>query len=420
MNQFSKDFYTYHNNELYCEEVRLSDIAEKYGTPVYVYSKKSMLKRLKAFREAFKDLNHKVFYAVKSNSNINIIRLFHEEGCGFDVNSLGEMTRALKAGVPAKDMIMSGVAKSDTDILEALKAGVAILKAESKQEIEVINDFAGELRMVQEVALRVNPDIIVPTHPHISTAASGNKFGIDAQAALQIYNDAHLFENIKFTGIDVHLGSHIFDTLPYVTVIRKLRDYIEQIEKGGVFIKHIDLGGGYGVSYTGGDDFPFEQLSSELKTLFPENERTIFFEPGRYLTANSGVLLCKVLFTKRNGPKDIVLIDGSMSELIRPALYGAHHEIFNNTVSPDEEKMVYDIAGPVCESTDYLAKDRKLWPVERGDYLSIMSAGSYGYVMSSNYNTRPKPYEILVNGSTFSVIKQRETYETLLSGEYTV
>lgn len=417
MNQFSNDFHTYHNNELYCEEVRLSDIAEKYGTPVYVYSKKSMLKRLNTFREAFRELEHRIFYAVKSNSNINIIRLFQAGGLGFDVNSYGEMSRALKAGVSPKDMIMSGVAKSDTDIKEALKAGVAILKAESKEEVELINQYAGELRMVQEIALRVNPDIIVPTHPHISTAASGNKFGIDAEAALQIYNDAHLYENLRFTGIDVHLGSHIFDTLPYVTVVRKLRDYIEQIEKGGIFIKHIDLGGGYGVSYTGGDDFPFEQLCSELKNLFPGKERTIYFEPGRYLTANAGVLLCRVLFTKRNGPKDIVLIDGSMSELMRPALYGAYHEIFNNVISPGEEMMVYDIAGPVCESSDYLAKERKLYPVKRGDYLSIMSTGSYGYVMASNYNTRPRPYEILVDGDKYTVIKEKETYETLMSGE---
>ncbi|MCA0389584.1 MAG: diaminopimelate decarboxylase [Bacteroidetes bacterium] len=417
MQHFEDNFWHYQNNKLFCENIPVEEIISAEDTPAYIYSKASLVKRCREFDAAFKNVPHKVFYAVKSNSNINVIRIIYNEGFGLDVNSGGEFYRALKAGAHPSRMIMTGVGKTLEEIRLAVESEVLMIKAESKLEVEMINEIAGELGKKASVALRVNPDIVVQTHPNISTAKSGVKFGIDPGPAMDIFLNHKNYQNIEFTGIDVHLGSQILSFDPYFETLKKLRLFMSKLEDRGLKLKHLDLGGGFGSPYHGGDIFHIKEFGEQVAPILNDFNCEIFFEPGRFITSNCGALISKVLYTKESGNKNILLLDTSMTEIIRPILYQSYHEILPVELINSRERITYDVVGPVCESSDYLAKGRELQKGEPGDLVAIMSAGAYASVMSSNYNVRRKPPEIIVDGSAWHIARSRETYDHLIYDE---
>jgi len=417
MQYFDSDYFTYHNNELFCEGVSISKIAKKIGTPVYIYSKKFFSDRLKEFDDAFSDLNHKIFFAAKSNFNINVIKTFLDLGSGVDVNSQGELLRAIKAGAKSKNMILSGVGKTDEEIKLAIDKNLLMIKAESIEEIYLINEIAKRLKKIAPVAIRVNPDVDANTHPYISTGLSKNKFGIDSKRALKIYKKWREFKNIKFIGVDMHIGSQITEIGPHVEAMDKMIELYKSIKKMGVKLEHIDFGGGYGITYDNEITFPLSKLAKIIVPMLSKLKCDIFFEPGRFLTANGGILLTKVLFTKKNGKKNFLIVDSAMNDMLRPSIYGAYHHIQPVLKDKNKRNIKADIVGPVCESGDFLAKDRKISKVERGDLLSVMSAGSYSMTMASNYNARRRAPEIIVEGKNYYVTRGRESYKHLLYDE---
>lgn len=417
MQYFNSDCFTYRNNELFCEDVSVNKVVKKVGTPVYIYSKKFFSDRLKEFNDAFSDLNHKVFFAAKSNFNINVIKTFLDLGSGVDVNSQGELLRAIKAGAKSKNIILSGVGKTDEEIKLAIEKNLLMIKAESIEEIYVINKIAKSLRKIAPVAIRVNPDVDANTHPYISTGLSKNKFGIDSKSALKIYRKWKEFKNIKFTGIDMHIGSQITKIDPLVDAIDKMVEMYKSITKMGVELEHIDFGGGYGITYNNENAFSLSKLAKKIVPKLNKLKCEVFFEPGRYLTANGGILVTKVLFSKKNGKKNFLIVDSAMNDLLRPSIYGAYHHIQPVLKNKNKRNIKTDIVGPVCESGDFLAKDRVISKVERDDLLSIMSAGSYSMTMASNYNARRRAPEIIVEGKKYFVTRGRESYKHLLYDE---
>ncbi|KAB2907908.1 MAG: diaminopimelate decarboxylase [Ignavibacteriales bacterium] len=420
MQHFEDNYWHYKENKLYCEDTSIEEIIAQTDTPAYIYSKASLIKRCREFTSAFESVNHKVFYAVKANSNLNVIRIIYDQGFGLDVNSAGEFYRAIKAGATPDRMIMTGVAKTREEIKLAVENEVLMIKAESLDEVKQINETAGLLGKKARVALRVNPDIVVQTHPNISTAKSGVKFGMDPVPAMAVYLDHASYPNIEFTGIDVHLGSQILSFDPYFVTLMKLHTFISKLADNGVYLKHIDLGGGFGSPYHGGDKFNIKAFGQQVAPLLNEFGCEIFFEPGRFLTANSGAIISRVLYTKTSGNKNILLLDASMTEIMRPMLYQSYHSILPVLIEPGRDKIVYDVVGPVCESSDYLAKGRESQEAHSGDLMAIMSAGAYASVMSSNYNVRRKPPEIIVTGSEWFVARGRESYDFLLYDEHII
>jgi diaminopimelate decarboxylase len=416
MNYFKSNYFTYRNNNLYCENVPIKKIVKTVDSPVYVYSKKFFMDRYNEFDTAFKSLNHKIFFAVKSNFNINVIKIFLDAGANVDVNSHGELLRAIKAGAKNKNIILSGVGKTAEEIKLAIEKNILMIKAESIQEIYLINEIAKSLKKVAEVAVRINPDVNPETHPYISTGLSRNKFGISSKLALNIYKKWKEFKNIKFVGIDMHIGSQIIKTDPFLEAIDKMVEVFVNIKNIGINLQHIDFGGGYGVTYNTEKVIPLKKLAELIIPKLNNLDCDIFFEPGRFLTANGGILVTKVLLTKKNGNKNFVIVDSGMNDLLRPSFYGAYHHI--QPVSKSSARDIKaDIVGPVCESGDFFAKDRKISNVKSNDLLAIMSSGSYAMVMSSNYNGRRRPPEIIVDGDKFFVTRSRESYEHLLYDE---
>ncbi len=417
MQHFEDNFWHYQNNKLYCENTPVEEIISAEDTPAYIYSKASIIKRCREFTAAFEGVPHKVFFAVKANSNLNVIRIIYNEGFGLDVNSGGEFFRAIKAGAHPSRMIMTGVAKTEVEIRLAVENEVLMIKAESRDEVEQINRIAGEYGKVARVALRVNPDIVVQTHPNISTAKSGVKFGIDPGPAMELYLSHKNYPNIEFTGIDVHLGSQILSFDPYFVTLMKLHTFLSKLADSGIKLKHIDLGGGFGSPYHGGDVFKIKEFGKQAAPLLKEFGCEIFFEPGRFISANCGAIISRVLYTKESGIKNILLLDASMTEIMRPILYQSYHGMLPVTIHNDRDTVNYDVVGPVCESSDYLARGRELQEAKSGDLMAIMSAGAYASVMSSNYNVRRKPPEIIVDGNAWHVTRSRESYDYLLHDE---
>jgi len=417
MKYFNSEYFPYENNEMYCEKASLTEIAQKFGTPLFVYSKKFFVDQYKELSTAFKDINHKIFFASKSNFNINVIKTFSDLGGGVDVNSAGELYRALKAGVDPKNILLTGVGKTDDEIRLGLEKDVFLIKAESEEEILVINKMAEELGKVAHVAIRVNPNVDPQTHPYISTGLAENKFGIDAALAYDVFIRCSKLDNIKLTGIDMHIGSQITKIEPFVEATIKMAELFKKIQSAGIPLKHFDIGGGIGVLYK--DEIPFtpNEFAEKLIPIFMQMDAEIMFEPGRFLTANGGVLLTEVLFTKENSlGKNFTVVDAAMTELLRPSIYKSYHHI-QPVVKNNESEIVTDIVGPVCESGDYLAKNRTIPKVSRKDILAVMSTGAYAMVMSSNYNARRRPPEILVDGDQYYSIKSRETFEHMLYDE---
>ncbi len=417
MHYLETDFIKYKNNQLFIEDVTVEKLAEEFGTPLYIYSKNHFIKQYQNFENAFRNLNHKIFYAMKANYNLSVINTFVKLGSGIDANSEGELYRSLKTGIHPSKIILTSVGKTRNEIKLGIEKNVMMIKAESEEEIELINTIAQQMNKTARVAIRVNPDVDAKTHPYISTGLSTNKFGVDSKSALNIYKHRNQFRNIKFTGIDMHIGSQITSIDPFCEAVEKLSELYFEIEKDGLKLDHFDVGGGIGVTYNNEQSFTIDDFAEKTIPFFKKLDCEIIFEPGRYLTANGGMLITEALYNKKNGDKNFVIIDAAMNDLLRPSIYEAYHHVQPVKKYDARKKIIADIVGPVCESGDYIARDREISETKSGELLAVMSAGAYGMVMSSNYNARRRPAEILVDGSNYSLIRSRETFEHLIWDE---
>ena len=409
----------YRDNELCCEKIRIEDVAIKVGTPFYLYSQRSIIDNYRAFDKAFKEIDHLICYSYKANSNLSICRLLKEQGAGADVVSGGELYKALKIGVEPKRIVFSGVGKTREEIEYALKNNILMLNVESIPELELTDEIAGRLKKKAPIALRINPDIDPNTHPHISTGLAKSKFGIEISRAKEVYKKAKELENIEVLGIHMHIGSQITELEPFVDSLGKIVELIKELEKEGIELRYLDIGGGLGISYKKGEKTPTpKEFAKKLLSLIKGLKYRIILEPGRAIIGDAGILVTKVLYVKKTSKKNFVIVDAAMNDLIRPSLYNAYHEIIPiGPTTGHRSPITVDIVGPICESGDYFAKDRELPEVKSGDLLAILDAGAYGFSMSSNYNARPKVAEVLVEKDKFHIIRKREDYEDLIRGE---
>ena len=408
---------------LHCEDIPLPKLAERYGTPLYVYSATAIRERLATFNHAFRRVRHTICYSVKANSNINILRLLARQGCGFDVVSGGELERVLVAGRrAASKVVFSGVGKSRDEITAALKARILLFNVESESELRVLAECAKRLRMVARVALRVNPDVAADTHPYISTGLRKHKFGVPINSARTLYAEAAGSRSLKVAGVSVHIGSQITDAAPFAEAIARVADLIRELRSNGHKIDYVDVDGGLGIDYQEPrlkfPDYVAKYAQAVTKPLRGLKVH-LLLEPGRSIVGPAGTLLTSVLYRKENDGKHFLVVDAAMNDLIRPALYGAYHEIVPVVQFGDlaAKKETVDVVGPVCESGDFFARDRELSRVEEGDLLAILDAGAYGMALASNYNTRPRPAEILIRGKSAKVIRRREKVRELYSAE---
>ena len=410
--------FEYRNGELYAEDVPLARLAEEVGTPFYAYSHETLSRHFRVFDEAFSSVPHLVCFAMKSNSNLAILRLFGAMGGGLDIVSGGELFRALKAGVPPGRVVFAGVGKSDEEIAFALEQGVLLFNVESEEELANIGAAARRLGARAQVAIRVNPDVDPQTHPYIATGLKKSKFGIDISRAREQYRAAAALEGVEPTGVHCHIGSQITTSAPFADAVDIVARLVEALREDGRDIRYLNLGGGLGITYS--DEAP-PLPKDYAAAILPRLEGlgcTLIFEPGRVITGNAGVLVSRVLYGKANPEKRFVIIDAGMNDLIRPSLYQAFQDVWPvEEAARERARRVTDLVGPICESGDYLAKDRSLPELRRDDLVAVMSAGAYGFTMASNYNSRPRPPEILVRGSEYHVIRERETYDDLVRGE---
>ncbi len=410
--------FNYQDRTLYCEEVALADIARKAGTPCYVYAGSAIRRRFEKYDSAFGDTPHLVCYAVKANSNLSILRLLAEAGAGFDIVSAGELFRVIKAGGDPGKTVFSGVGKRAEEIEYALERQVHSFNCESADEMRLIDAVASRLGRKARVAYRVNPDIDAKTHKYISTGLRENKFGIDIAAAPQLYMEALRYENLVVEGVSCHIGSNLLDIAPVVAAIDRVLALVDELRAAGAPIRDLDLGGGLGVAYQDGEEEPsIAAVIGHMCERASGRGLTLQVEPGRSIVGPEGVLLTRVLYRKKSADKEFIVVDASMTELIRPALYQAWHDIIPLRQAPERGTVVADVVGPVCESGDFLAKDREMPNAVPGDFLAVCTAGAYGFVQSSNYNSRPRPAEILVEGSRWRIARTRETFEDLIRGE---
>jgi diaminopimelate decarboxylase len=409
--------FAYSQNDYYCEQVPLADLAHHTGTPAYVYSSQAILENYAAYTQAFGALPHTVCYAVKANSSLAILALLAKAGAGFDIVSGGELYRVLQAGGDPSKVVFSGVGKTAAEVEYALESGIHSFNCESEAELALIDAKASRLGKKAGFSIRVNPDVDAVTHPYISTGLSQHKFGIAIACAAAVYERSRQFPNLVAEGVSCHIGSQILDPSPILEAVDKVLALANQLRGQGHPIRHLDLGGGLGVAYHAGEKSPeigafVEMLSSRILA----SGLTAMIEPGRSIVGPAGVLLTRVLYRKRNGDKEFLIVDAAMNDLIRPSLYRAHHEILplrKSALPP----VTMDVVGPVCETGDFLARDRCMANAMPGDYLAISTAGAYGFVQSSNYNSRPRAPEVMVEGATWRIIRQRENYQDLIRGE---
>ena len=409
-------FFKYRDNVLHCEEVPVDAIAKEVETPFYLYSHSTIERHFRVFDSAFRSVPHLVCYSLKANANIALIRIFEKLGSGADVVSGGELFRALKAGISRSKIVFSGVGKTSQEIEYALENQILMFNVESSQELAAIDEQAGQVGVRAPVALRINPDVHPRTHPHISTGLRENKFGIEFGQALSLYKAARRFRNLDIMGIDCHIGSQLIELGPFVEALQKLKNLVSVLEREGIEIRYMDLGGGLGITYHHeAPPHPSEYAQAMLQEVEGLNA-TLIFEPGRVIVGNAGILVTRVLYTKRTSEKFFVIVDAGMNDLIRPSLYGSFHAILP-VLKRTGREIAADIVGPICESGDSFAKRRTIIEPKEGDLLAIMSAGAYGFSMSSNYNSRVRACEVLVRGDTPYVIRERENYEDLIRGE---
>jgi len=410
-------YFKFIDNYLYCEEVKVEDICNNnIETPFFLYSKRTIEHHFTKLDQAFSDIAHIICYSVKSNSNLSILKILKNLGSGTDIVSGGELFRTLKAGIEPQKIVYSGVGKTDEEIKEAINANILMFNVESEEEIDVLDEIAGKLGKKVGVALRVNPDVDPKTHEKITTGKEKNKFGISLQDTETIYSKIKKKKNLRILGIDCHIGSQILTPEPYINTIKIIRKIIFSLAKEGITLKYLNIGGGFGIVYNTENPSTAEEFRIAIDHLISDLNLTLIMEPGRFIVGNAGILVTKVLFTKKTGKKRFVIVDAGMNDLIRPTLYDAFHAI--HPVSPtNPTKTKVDVVGPICESGDYFAKDRMLPEVKRGDFLAIMSAGAYGFSMSSNYNSRRRATEVLVDSEKFRIIRERETYNDLIKLE---
>ncbi len=411
------DYFNYRDGQLFAEDVPVTDIARTYGTPCYIYSRATLERHWHAFNDAFGKQPHLVCYSVKANSNLGILNLFARLGSGFDIVSVGELERVLRAGGDPSKIVFSGVGKKAAEIRRALEVGIRCFNAESEAELERINNVAAEMNKIAAISLRVNPDVDAQTHPYISTGLKENKFGIEISRAEAVYLKAAQMPHLQVVGIDCHIGSQLLTLSPFMDALQRLLDLADRLKTQGITIHHIDIGGGLGVRYREDQEAP---LPVEYMTHLLTDERLrqyeIFVEPGRAIAANAGILVTEIEFLKMAEYKNFAIVDAAMNDLIRPALYSAWQEIIPVKPRTEGETLTYDVVGPVCETSDFLGKERDL-TIQAGDLLAIRSAGAYGFTMSSNYNSRPRAVEVMVDKDKIHVIRERETLDDLLKGE---
>jgi diaminopimelate decarboxylase len=409
--------FSYSGNDLYCEQVALADVAARTGTPAYVYSSETILANYRAYDEAFGALPHTVCYAVKANSSLAVLALLAKNGAGFDIVSGGELARVLAAGGDASRVVFSGVGKTAAEVEYALDHGIHSFNCESEPEMALLDAMAARRGVKAGFSVRVNPDVDAATHPYIATGLSQNKFGIAIERAHAVYRRARSFAHLSAEGVSCHIGSQILDPSPLLEAVDMLVEFARQLREEGCPIRHLDLGGGLGIAYRPGERAPAVAAFVEgLRERLGKTGLMVMVEPGRSIVGAAGVLLTRVLYRKQNGEKEFMVVDAAMNDLIRPALYHAHHEIVplrKNGLPP----VTADVVGPICESGDFLARDRLMANAMPGDYLAVCAAGAYGFVQSSNYNSRPRAPEVLVEGGAYRVIRERETYLDLMRGE---
>jgi diaminopimelate decarboxylase len=408
--------FSYCNAALYCDLVPLDLIAKEFGTPCYVYSRAALAAAYAEFDTAFAERDHLVCYAVKANSNLAILNLFAGLGSGFDIVSVGELHRVLKAGGDPGKVVFSGVGKRPDEMRAALAAGILCFNVESEAELKVLNQVARDMNKIAPVSLRVNPDVDAKTHPYISTGLKENKFGIPFEEAEAVYVLAQGLGNIRVTGLDCHIGSQLTELDPFVEACGKMLGLLDRLEARGVQIEHLDLGGGLGISYSCETPPPVREYVAALRACTSRRKQRILIEPGRALVGNAGLLLTRVEYLKHTSHRDFAIVDAAMNDLMRPALYDAYHEILPVNGTRSGSTKPYQVVGPVCETGDFLGRDRNL-ALSQGDLLAIMSSGAYGMSMSSNYNTRPRAAEVMVDGEQCHLIRERESMEQLTAGE---
>jgi diaminopimelate decarboxylase len=410
------NFFQYKDRQLYCEEIPVAEIAEKVGTPFYLYSYNTLVRHFTVFDQAFGGVPHLVCFSAKANSNLALIRLFTGLGGGVDIVSDGELYRALKGGADPKKIVFSGVGKREDEIRYALESGILMFNVESSQELQAINDVAGRMKRKAPIAIRVNPDIDPKTHPYISTGLKKNKFGIDIHLARTAYRLASQLPNLQIIGIDCHIGSQLIEVDPIVEALGKLKELVGDLRREGMEIRYLDLGGGLGITYEDEEPPQPAEYASNILDELKGFDCTLILEPGRVIVGNAGVLVAKVLYNKENEAKKFVIVDAGMNDLVRPSYYGSYHQVLPVNQESREE-IVADVVGPICESSDFLAKDRKMARLNPGELVAVMSAGAYGFSMSTNYNSRRRVAEVLVRDDQMFIIRQRESYEDLIRGE---
>ena len=407
------DFFQYKNEQLYVEDLPVKQLAEEFGTPLYIYSRATLERHWHAFDSALGEHPHLICYAVKANSNIGILNIMAKLGSGFDIVSQGELERVLAAGGEASKVVFSGVAKSRAEIMRALEVGIRCFNVESVAELHHINQIAGEMGKIAPISLRVNPDVDAHTHPYISTGLKENKFGVSVDEAREVYKLAATLPHVKITGMDCHIGSQLTELQPFLDATDRLIRLIEQLQEDGITLKHLDLGGGLGVTYTDETPpHPSDYAAALLNKLKGYENLEIILEPGRAIAANAGILVAKVQYLKSNESRNFAITNTGMNDMIRPALYEAYMNIIEIDRTLEREKAIYDVVGPVCETSDFLGKQREL-AIAEGDYIAQRSAGAYGASMSSNYNSRPRTAEVLVDGDKAHLIRRRENLSEL-------
>ncbi len=407
--------FQYKNSELYAEGVPVRNIVRKVGTPLYLYSNKTLLRHFNAFKTAFEGYPHIICFALKANSNIALLRALAKKGCGGDVVSGGELFTALKSGIPAKKIVYAGVGKTGEEIAYALKSRILMFNVESSDELLAIDRTARKSGVKAPIALRVNPDISTPTHPYISTGLKKHKFGIPIEKALEHYKLASTLPNIGILGVHIHIGSQITKISPFVNALKKIILLVKNLKSEGINIEYMDMGGGLGIPYNNEVAPHPKNLAQAVIPILKTNNLRLIIEPGRSISGNAGILVTKVLYLKKGLEKDFVIVDAGMNDLIRPSLYEAYHNILSVTKNR-RSKILADIVGPICESGDFLARERKINRPVIGDLLAVMGTGAYGFSMSSNYNSRLRAAEVMVRGKDFFVIRKREQYRDLIKG----
>ncbi len=409
--------FAYKNGELCCEKVPVRAVAQRVGTPFYLYSSNTLVNHFRAFDSAFASVPHLICFALKSNSNSAVLRLLGREGAGADIVSGGELFRALRAGMDPKKIVYAGVGKRRDEIEYALKVGVLMFNVESGEELLAIDRAAQEMHAIAGIALRVNPNIDPRTHAYISTGLKENKFGIPIEQALEFYQIAKGLANVEVVGVHQHIGSQITEVQPFVDALDKLLGFVKELKSAGIHIKYVNIGGGLGITYK--DETPPlpRDVALAVEPLLRNCGCSIVMEPGRAIVGNAGILVTRVLYHKESGNKRFLIVDAGMNDLIRPSLYEAYHDIRPIVEAREGRRAVFDVVGPICESGDFLAKDREMPEVAPGDLIAVMSAGAYGFSMSSNYNSRLRVAEVLVKDSDYHIVRERETYPDLIKGE---